>query len=205
MILTLADTFSAWLRYGATSSFSPLVAHISLLEPPWETLPPYLAALLIFGFRAANLTLSTLRMLFIVRGQRLIVWLLALSNALLFIASVSLVLGDLDNLWNLVAYAAGFATGNVLGIYIEGKLAPGHTLVRVISPHRGRAILEGLHQTNHGATEFPGQGLSGFVSVIHCYISRRRTQPLLKQILHTDPDAFITGEQVRQLRGGWNT
>jgi uncharacterized protein YebE (UPF0316 family) len=198
------NAFSAWLTSEALSSISPFVAHVSIAGPPWEALPPYAPALLIFGFRMTNRTLSTLRMLFIVRGQRWIVWLLGFSNALLFIASVSLVLGDLNNPWNLVAYAAGFASGNVLGIYIEGQLAPGHSLVRVISAHRGRAILEDLHHTNHGATEFSGQGLSGNVSVIHCYIPRRRVQPLMKQILHTDPDAFITSEHVRQLRGGWN-
>jgi uncharacterized protein YebE (UPF0316 family) len=204
MLSILPDAFSAWLTSEVPSFISPFVAHVGLMAPPWETLPPFASALLIFGFRMANRTLSTLRMLFIFRGQRWIVWLLGFSNALLFIASVSLVLGDLNNPWNLFAYAAGFASGSVSGIYIEGKLAPGHSLVRVMSARRGKAILEDLHHANHGATEFPGRGRSGFVSVIHCYIPRRRVQPLMEQILHTDPDAFITSEHVRQLHGGWN-
>lgn len=205
MTSILTDAFSAWLASDIPYSLSLLAKSLILFEPPWQALPPYLSALLIFSFRMVNRTLATLRMLFIVRGQRWTVWLLGLSNALLFIASVSLVLGDLNNPWNLVAYAAGFATGNVFGIYIEGKLAPGHTLIRIVSTHRGRAILEDLHHTNHGATEFSGQGRSGFVSVIHCYIPRRHIQPLMEQILLTDPDAFVTSEHVRQLRGGWNT
>jgi len=205
MIPIPSDAFSAWLASGTPSSFPTLIDPFFLLALPWKAPPPYLSALLIFIFRTTNLTLSTLRVFFIFRGQRWIVWLLALTNALLFIASVSLVLGDLSNPWNLVAYATGFATGSVFGIIVEGKLAPGHTLVRIISTRRGRAILEDLHHTDHGATEFSGQGRSGFVSVIYCYIPRRRIQPLMEQILHTDPDAFITSEHVRQLSGGWNT
>jgi len=123
----------------------------------------------------------------------------------MFVITIAGVLGNLQNPWNLVAYATGLATGNVLGMAIEAKLAPGHSLLRITSTQRGTAILESLHRHGHGATEYSGQGRSGTVSVILCYVPRHQVEQAKQHVINTDPEAFITIDYVRELRGGWRT
>ncbi len=171
----------------------------------WGVIPSTIVPWLIFGLRTINLTLATLRMLTVVRGHRATAWFLGILHSSLFVITIAGVLGNLQNPWNLVAYAAGLATGNVLGMVIEAKLAPGHSLLRITSARRGTAILESLHGNEYGATEYSGQGRSGTVSVILCYVPRRQVEQVKRHVINTDPEAFITVDHVRQLRGGWRT
>jgi len=169
----------------------------------WGGIPSTLLPLVIFGLRTVDLTLSTLRMLFIVRGRRALAWILGLVQAIVFIAGIAGVLGNLQDPLNLIAYAVGFATGSVLGMIIETWLAPGHSLLRITSARRGRSILELLHGEGRGATEISGQGKLGMVSLIFCFVPRRHVDRVKRTVVATDPEAFITVEHVRQLRGGW--
>jgi uncharacterized protein YebE (UPF0316 family) len=158
---------------------------------------------LIFGLRAADLTLSTLRMLVIVRGRRGAAWALGFGQALLFISAVAGVLSRLEDPWNWIAYAAGFATGNVVGIVLEARLAPGHSLLQVVSPRRGLAVVEALHRQGRGATALAARGQAGSVSLILCYVPRREVDSAHQEILAADPEAFVMVGHVRRVRGGW--
>jgi uncharacterized protein YebE (UPF0316 family) len=169
----------------------------------WGFIPATLLPLLIFGLRTIDITISTLRMLFVVRGRRAHTWILGLVQAFLFVASIAGVLGNLQDPLNLVAYAVGFATGSVLGIMIEARLAPGNSLLRITSAKRGSTILATLHSEGHGATEVSGQGRLGTVSLILCYVPRRQIDRVKQTVVETDPEAFITVDHVRQLHGGW--
>ena len=73
------------------------------------------------------------------RGRKFIVWVLGFFQALIFVLVLGSVLKDLDNLLNIFAYAAGFATGNVIGMYIEERLAIGHVHLSIVSPRLGSA------------------------------------------------------------------
>ena len=150
-----------------------------------------------FSLRTVDLTLSTLRMLFIVHGRQAPVWILGLVQAILFIAGIAGVLGNLQDPLNLIAYAVGSATGSVLGMIIETWLAPGHSLLRITSARRGRTILELLHEEGRGVTEISGLGKLGMVSLIFCFVPRRYIDRVKRTAVETDPEAFITIEHVR--------
>lgn len=159
--------------------------------------------LLIFALRSVDLTLGTLRVLTVARGRRLAAWSIGFFQALLFISATAGVLDDLTNPWNLAAYAAGFATGNVLGITLENLIAPGHSLLRVVSSRRAEAVAEQLRQAGWGATELLARGAEGTVGMILCYVPRRELGAARQAALAADPAAFLTAGPVRALRGGW--
>jgi len=169
----------------------------------WSLIPAALLPLVILVIRIGNLSLSTLRVLTVVRGRKRAAWILGFVQSLLWVTVIAGVLNNLDNPWNLAAYAAGFATGNVLGIIIDGRIAPGHSLLRITSSIRGAAIMEALHQGGLGATEVAGSGRDGTVSLIYCYSPRRNVRKIKELVLQHDPQAFMTLLQVRQIGGGW--
>jgi uncharacterized protein YebE (UPF0316 family) len=170
---------------------------------PWDLVPQDIFPLVIYFLRTFDLTMSTLRVLTVVRGMASTAWIIGFIQALSFILGIAGVLTNLRNPLNILAYAAGFATGNVIGILIESKVAPGHSLIRIVSPERGTLISETLHDLGRGATEVSAQGQNGMVSLIYCFVPRREVKKTKDQILRLDPDVFVTVENVRELRGGW--
>jgi len=170
----------------------------------WSLIPTALIPFVILIIRIGNLSLSTLRVLTVVRGRKRAAWALGFVQTLLYITVIAGVLKNLDNPWNLAAYAAGFATGNVLGMIIDGRIAPGHSLLRITSSKRGAAIMEALHEAGMGATEVAGSGRDGTVSLIYCYSPRRRVRKIKELVLGHDPQAFMTLLHVRQIGGGWH-
>jgi uncharacterized protein YebE (UPF0316 family) len=169
----------------------------------WDQLQTEYLPLIIFALRTVNLTVATLRMLLVVRGRKSLAWILGLVQSATFVLVIAGILGDLTNPLNLLAYAAGYATGNVIGITIENRIAPGQSLLRIVSSKWGALLTESLRKFGHGVTEVLAHGMEGTVSVIYCYVPRREVRSTKAEILTVDPGAFITVQSVRQLRGGW--
>lgn len=170
----------------------------------WFAVPVSLMPLAIFALRVTDMSLDTLRVLFVVRGRRAAAWVLGFCQSALWIVAITTVLANLDNLWNVVAYAGGFATGIVVGMMIEERLAIGFGNIRVISPSRGSAVAEAIRRAGYAATELSGRGKDGTVSVINSSVRRRDISRLRKEVDHVDPEAFVTVEEVRPLhRGFW--
>lgn len=163
----------------------------------------WLGAGLIFILRVSDMSLDTLRVLFVMRGRKSIVWVLGFFQATIFILAISIVLRDLDSPLKIIAYAAGFATGNVIGIWIEEKLAVGHVQIRIISPRLGSAIAEKLREEGYAVTEVAARGKDGMVGLLNCSVRRRRVNHVRMIVNQIDPDAFITAEDVRPVRRGF--
>ena len=104
----------------------------------------WLSAGLIFFLRVCDMTLDTLRMLVVMRGRKGIAWALGFFQALIFVLAISSVLSNLENPLNVLGYAGGFATGIVVGMFIEERLAIGHVQLSIVSSRRGAAITERL-------------------------------------------------------------
>jgi len=119
------------------------------------------------------------------------------------VIAISSVLSNLDNFLNVVGYATGFATGNVVGMFIEERLAIGHILMTIISPMRGAAIAEQLRSEGYGVTEIPARGKDGTVTVLHCSVMRKNIDSVETIILEADPQAFVTTNDVRAVRRGF--
>ncbi|HET7010491.1 MAG TPA: DUF5698 domain-containing protein [Anaerolineales bacterium] len=157
----------------------------------------------IFLLRTLNLTLSTARTLAVVRGRYTSAWILGFLDSLMFVVATVGVFQDLANLWSLLAYALGYATGSLVGMVLEARFAPGHALLRIYSQEHGPALAGALHQAGYGATELPGRGAS--TSLVLSYIPRRQADRVARHLASIDPECRVTAEDVLQLRGGWRT
>lgn len=163
----------------------------------------WLGALSIFGLRVVDMSLDTLRMLFVVRGRKLIAWFLGFFQSVVFVIAITSVLSNLDNPLNVIGYAAGFASGNVIGMLIEEKLAIGHIHLRIISPSLGVALSQVLREAGYGVTEIAARGKDGMVSMLSVSVLRKDVSHVQKIVYEKDPEAFVTSEDVRPLRRGF--
>jgi uncharacterized protein YebE (UPF0316 family) len=163
----------------------------------------WLNAALIFGLRITDMSLDTLRVLFVVRGQKKVAWVLGLCQSAVFVIAITRVLADLNNPLVVLGYAAGFATGNVLGIIVEERLAIGHIQLQIVSRRRGAAVAKALRLSGYGVTEISARGRDGTVRLLTASVHRKDAAGA-RQIVHkVDEDAFITSEDVRPVRRGF--
>ncbi len=95
---------------------------------------------MIFLLRVSDMTLDTLRVLVVMRGKKWLAWFMGFFQSGIYVIALSSVISNLDNPLNMVGYALGFATGNVVGMWIEEKMAIGLVHIRIISPHLGTAM-----------------------------------------------------------------
>jgi uncharacterized protein YebE (UPF0316 family) len=163
---------------------------------------PILAGLFVFAMRVTDMSLDTLRLLFVMRGRKLLASLIGAIQATVFILAVSAVLSGPLNFWTVLGYAGGFGVGVFLGMIAEEKLALGYAMFRIYSTEQGQAIAEALRDAGHAATEFIAQGKGGEVAVINCAVLRREVPIVRALIVRADPEAFITLDEVRPLRHG---
>jgi len=159
--------------------------------------------LLIFGLRICDVSLAVLRTLLAVRNARLIVPVIGFFEVLIWIFAVGNAIRNLNSGWHLLGYAGGFATGNVVGLWLEGKLAYGLAVVRVFSRHGGVELAEALREKGFGVTEIAGQGRDGMVEIIDTVVKRRHVAEILVEVDRWDPDAFVLVDEPRAVRRGW--
>lgn len=165
-----------------------------------------LTALLIFLVRVASIAMDTLRFMLTMRGKQGIAWVLGFVETVLYVISIGVVLSDLNNVLNIVAYSAGFATGNVAGMKIEKRLAIGFAHIKVISKSKGMAVAEVLRAMDYAVTEIRAHGMDGPVTQLDLTVRRKDVKSVEAHSLAADPDAFITIEDITPLRSGyWGT
>ena len=161
-------------------------------------------AAFIFGLRILNQTFDTMRILMMMRGRKLIVWILGFFQSLVFVITLTTVLADLNNLLNIFVYAAGFATGNVLGVWFEARLGIGFFNLRIVSPKKGKELVKVLRDEGYAVTEIKARGRDGAVTLLNASVRRRDVESIRKIVEEIDENAFVTGEEMRPIwRGFW--
>ena len=156
-----------------------------------------LLPLFIFLARIMDVTLGTIRIIFVTKGIRKIAPIFGFFEVLIWLLAISRIMQDLDNWVCYIAYAAGFATGNFVGMYFEEKLAIGHELIRVITRKDARELIEELRTKGYGVTSVKAQGIEGEVAVIFIIARRSRIQEILDVINRFNPRALYTVESIK--------
>lgn len=158
--------------------------------------------LLIFCARIVDVSLDTLRIVFLNRGRKVVAPVLGFFQALIWVVAISQVMKNLANPACFLAYGAGFAAGNYFGLLIEEKIAAGMLTIRIITSQGCAALVAALRQAGHGATTFTGYGADGPVDILFV-VSRRRNMPIIIGLIKEHaPQAFYSTEEVRSITGG---
>jgi uncharacterized protein YebE (UPF0316 family) len=162
----------------------------------------WLLAFGIFAARLINIALDTLRFMFTMRGKRTMSWVLGFAESVIFVLVIGSVLTNLQNPLNIIGYSAGFATGNVIGMAIEKRLAIGYTHFSIISRNHSTEIADILRQAGYGVTEIPARGRESNFMLVDCHVRRKQADEVETIVLEVDPNAFITAEDVTPRRSG---
>ncbi|MBN1117399.1 MAG: DUF2179 domain-containing protein [Bacteroidales bacterium] len=153
--------------------------------------------LLIIIARIFDVSLNTLRIIYLSKGYKSFVPILGFFEVLIWLLAVTRIFSDLDNWVAYLAYPLGFALGNFIGMKLEEKLAVGVELIRIITRKDAGALIEALRSKGFSVTAIKAEGSQGNVGVLYSIINRKNLEDYVNTIQEFNPNAFYTIEDVR--------
>lgn len=152
----------------------------------------------IFAMRVVDVSLGSIRLIVMVRGQRLLAAAIGFVEVLIWILAVGSALQHLGSPYHVVGYAAGFASGTYIGVSVGHYLAFGAVVVRAIVPDSKEGeVARMLREHGYGVTEVDGRGRSGAVDILNVVVERQSAPEVVERIEGQAPRAFITVEEIR--------
>lgn len=152
---------------------------------------------IVFFARITDVSIGTLRTISIIQGRTKVAFMLAIIEISVWLIVLSEVLPKVMQSPLLgVFYAFGFATGNVVGITVEKRLAMGYANFRIITTHNAKKIAEILREKGFAVTTFEGEGKDGKVTEVYVACERKALPGLIKLVKEIEPEAFYIAEQA---------
>ncbi len=164
----------------------------------WVILP-----VLIFLARVCDVSMETIRVIYISRGIRYLAPIIAFFEIVIWLLAMEVVLKDLSNIANFMAFALGFATGTYVGLVIEERLSIGMVILRVITSAESEGEISSfLAASNCGVTRVDAQGSRGSVKMVISLVNRKDLPRITDYIREVNPRAFFSIEDVRYVNEG---
>lgn len=157
--------------------------------------------ILIFLARICDVSLGTVRTVFVVSGYRRLSVVLGFLEVLIWVMAIGGVMKNLTEPLAVIAYAGGYATGILVGMTVEDKIAIGLRMIRVINPDPDVHVAALLRERGIRTTRIEGSGQNGPVEVSFTVVRRKRVPEIRRILLEHAPKAFITIERVDRADG----
>ena len=158
--------------------------------------------LLIFLARITDVSIGTIRIVMVAKGQKMIAPILGFFEVLIWLLAISKIMQNLDNWVCYVAYGAGFATGNYIGMIIEEKLAMGIIQLQIITRVDAQKLIEKLKSDGYGITHQEAHGAVEDVSIIYSIVKRTELPHVVDIIRTYNPNAFYSIADVKFVNKG---
>ncbi|MGB4654049.1 MAG: DUF2179 domain-containing protein [Bacteroidales bacterium] len=164
----------------------------------WIVLP-----LLIFLARVADVSIGTLRLIFVSKGLKRIAPIFGFFEVIIWLLAVAQIMQHLDNWLCYIAYGAGFAAGNYIGMIMEERIALGNVIVRTFLKGDNEEFFNKVKEANYGMTVVDAKGSTGSdLKVVFSIIRRKEVEGFIELLHEYYPSAFYTIEEIKALSSG---
>jgi len=170
------------------------------------SLHPIVVCLIVCAAKIIEITIQSLKTCMMVKGQRLKAAMLGFVECMIWGLVISTIISTLgDNLFLLLFYCVGYATGLFLGSTIEGKIALGTSNLQLIANDEStKLIITYLRQNKRGYTIFSGRGSTDRMNMILIVLPRREMKRVLREIRKLcNNRVFVVASDVSKYAGGY--
>jgi len=172
---------------------------LGVSEPVFSYL---LLPLLIFLARITDVSINTIRIIYVLGGRRMTSTLLGFFESFIWLMAIRQIFEHLDNWICYIAYPGGFAMGILVGMMIEERIAYGKVIVRIITRKDVNELLTFLTDHNFRYTRVNSEGLDGQENLVFTVLPRENLETLLAKMKEIVPSAFYTVEKVNRAADG---
>jgi len=170
------------------------------------SLNPVLVCLIVCAAKIVEITIQSLKTCMMVKGQRFKAACLGFTECTIWGLVISTIIGTLgDNLFLLLFYCVGYATGLFLGSTLESKIALGTSNLELIANDDStEKITAYLKENGRGYAVFDGYGSTDKMNMIFVVLPRKETPKVLKDIRRVcDNKVFVAVSEVSKYAGGY--
>ncbi len=154
--------------------------------------------LFIFLARIADVSINTIRIIYVLGGRRMTSTILGFIESLIWLLAIRQIFEHLDNWAAYIAYPAGFASGILVGMILEERIAYGKVVVRIITRKKINKLSKYLLKKELRFTALKATGPDGDESVVFTVLEREKLDALLRHLKEILPTAFYTVEKVNR-------
>lgn len=158
----------------------------------WVLLP-----ILIFFARVCDVSLGTIRIIFVSKGIKYLAPLVGFVEILIWLLAIGQILQNLSNVYYYIFYAGGFAFGNFVGIIIDERLSIGTVGVRIITRKDAQELTTALKNEDFSVTAIDAECSKGSAKVIFTVVNRHDIQKVIKIVKKYNSKAFYSIEDIR--------
>lgn len=163
---------------------------------------PWLLPVIIFFGRIVDVSLGTLRIIFVSKGEKNKAPLIGFVEVFIWVVVISQILVRANDMVSYLSYAAGYAAGNYIGLLIEDRIAYGIVLCRIYTQKNGKELVQILNKMDVGATMTHGTGSTNEVDIIETVVGRKEFKKLVSTLNDFDSNIFYVVEDVRSKQNG---
>ena len=157
---------------------------------------------LIFIARITDVSINTIRIIYVLGGRRLTATVLGFFESFIWLMAIRQIFEHLDNWICYIAYPGGFAMGILVGMMIEERIAYGKVIVRIITRKDVTELLAFLNKHQFRYTKVNAEGPDGHENLVFTVLQREHLESLLSQMKTILPTAFYTVEKVNRAADG---
>ena len=169
----------------------------------WMLHNAVIMVIIILVINIVYVSFSTMRMILTLKGFRYLAAFVSIFEILVYVLGLSLVLNNLDQIQNLVAYALGYGIGVMVGMKIEEKLALGYITVNVITSKVKENLADRIRSKGYGVTHWVAHGKEGERMMMEILAPRKNEWNLIHLVKELDPYAFIVSHEPKAFHGGF--
>lgn len=162
--------------------------------------------LMIFFVRIVDVSLGTIRMIFIVKGRKIISALIAFAEALIWFLIVKEALNYMNgSIWIALSYAAGFASGTFVGGYLSELFIPGKLTLQVFVKYDKKHIIQEIRNNGYAVTAIEYDGIESDKKnyMLYINIDKKKERELKKLIQSLDKDTFFIVNEAKNVINGY--
>lgn len=160
-------------------------------------------ALIILIINVCYVSFFTIRMILTLKGYRYVAALVSMIEIVIYIIGLGMVLDNLNEIQNVIAYAVGYGLGVIAGMKLEEKLALGYITVNVITKEYDKDLPRQLREEGYGVTSWAANGLEGDRMALQILTPRKYELKLYNKIKELDSKAFIIAYEPKTIHGGF--
>jgi uncharacterized protein YebE (UPF0316 family) len=155
--------------------------------------------LFIFLARILDVSMGTIRIIFISRGLKFLAASIGFFEMLIWLFAISRIMFEITNVLNYIAYAGGFAIGTFVGMLIEEILAMGYLSVIITTSKDPAEMVGKLDLAGYKLTVIDTQGGTKDRKMIFAIIKRDKLRSVISIIKEVDPNVFYAVENIRDM------
>ena len=168
--------------------------------------PQIVVCFVICFAKIIEVSIQSVRVVFLVKGERIIAAILAFIECLIWGFVIATIISSLDkNLYWLFAYCIGFAVGIFLGSVIESKIALGTVSLSImVNEECTTKVSNYLCESNKGFTILQGKGSRGNMNMMIIVVARKKVKKVMQDINSLcEGKVFVVSSDVSKFVGGY--